>query len=126
MKCLNHEPHRVGGRTLVDWEAALDYVGGNHDVLLVALDAMLQECPGRLSDTERAIADSNPELLQRSAHTLAGNLRILGTTSAGEIALQLETLGRQGTTEGAADQLPQLKTDTTVILSEVKNYLESN
>ena len=107
----------------MDWEAALEYVGGNHDVLLVALDAMLQECPGRLSDTERAVTEANPELLQRSAHTLAGNLRILGTTKAGETALQLETLGRQGTLEGAVDYLPSLKADTTAILGEVKDYL---
>lgn len=109
---------------MVDWDAALEHVGGNHEVLLVALDAMLQECPGRLSDTERAVHEDDAKLLQRSAHTLAGNLRILGSTAAGSTALRLETLGREGTCAGAAEELPRLRADTAAILEEVKDYLK--
>ncbi len=55
-----------------------------------------------------AVAQGDPDRLRRAAHTLKGSSRSMGVVKVGEICLKLETIGRNGTVEGAEGLLDQL------------------
>ncbi len=108
----------------LDWNAVLESVGGDREVLQEVMAAVIEECPRYLDQVEQAIQKSDAALLRRAAHTVKGNLRFFGKTEAGDLAERLEEIGKSGCCEEAAELLVLLRHRTDVVLREVQTFVE--
>ncbi|PYN39642.1 MAG: hypothetical protein DMD95_24060 [Candidatus Rokuibacteriota bacterium] len=84
-----------------DLTAALNYVGGDRELLDELLGIFAEDAPVRMEAIRRAIAGGDTPELMREAHTLKGSLKVIGATTAAGLAEGLEALGRAGATNGA-------------------------
>ena len=90
------------------------------------VSATVPECTECLKQVEQAIQTSDATLLCRAAHTIKGILRLVGRTRAGAIAEQLEMIGKHGNCVGAAEQLPQFRRETNLVLDELRSFIEQD
>lgn len=72
------------------------------------IQAFLEDLPVHLNSLEKSIGANDPLLMAEFAHTIKGSSRNVGANGMAELCLQLEQLGRDGTTEGAMDILNKL------------------
>ncbi len=80
----------------VNWEEALERVGGDADLLREVVHLFLETCPAQMTAVHTALAQRNAAALQCSAHALKGSLSIFGAQAAYEAAARLERLARAG------------------------------
>jgi len=78
---------------------------GDADLARELAEIFIKECPKYLSDIREAIRDGNPKALEHAAHTLKGSVGNFSMKTAYAPASQIETLGRAGSLEGAAEIL---------------------
>ncbi|MEE8126626.1 MAG: Hpt domain-containing protein [Nitrospirales bacterium] len=81
----------------------------------------LPDLPGQLTAIQNAIDQMETESLYRATHTLKGSARHMGAQRLADLSSNLETLGRQGTTEGALELAIQLAQEAI----QVKRFLHS-
>ncbi|UYG07117.1 response regulator [Halomonas sp. M4R1S46] len=93
----------------LDWQTALDNLDGNRALLAEMVEIFLEECPQLLQAMETALGEGDARTLRRHAHTLKGSARVVGGQAAGEAALSLETLARDGELERAGPALEALR-----------------
>ena len=79
-----------------DLTTALNYVGGDRELLDELLGIFAEDAPVRIEAMRRAIGGGDTPELMREAHTLKGALKVIGATSAAGLAQSLEALGRAG------------------------------
>jgi len=100
----------------LDVEAALEYVGGDRELLGELLTVFSEDAPGYLETLRRALDRSNAGDLMKAAHTLKGALWALGARTAAALAQDLERIGRAGGLDGAPDLLARLEQEITRVL----------
>ena len=108
---------------VVNWELALDAVGGDRELLKVLCAAFLEEGPTLLGQLRQAIENRHSEIFFRAAHTLKGSLRYFGNQSASELAALLEIMARRGTMEDAPTVLAEFETRVAPILSCLSEHI---
>jgi len=79
-----------------DFSAALNYVGGDRELLDELLGIFVEDAPIRMKALRHAIGNAEATELTREAHTLKGALKVIGATTAAGLAQGLEALGRDG------------------------------
>jgi CheY-like chemotaxis protein/HPt (histidine-containing phosphotransfer) domain-containing protein len=87
-----------------DFSAALNYVGGDRELLDELFGIFVEDAPIRMKAIRHAIGSGEVTELTREAHTLKGSLKVIGATTAAGLAQGLEALGRDGNM-GEADKL---------------------
>ena len=87
-----------------DFSAALNYVGGDRELLDELLGIFVEDAPIRMKALRHAIGNAEATELTREAHTIKGALKVIGATTAAGLAQGLEALGRDGNM-GEADKL---------------------
>ena len=100
----------------LDVAAALEYVGGDRELLRELLIMFGEDAPGYLAALHRGLDDANAGDLMKAAHTLKGSLRALGARKAAALAEDLEQIGRAGGLDGAAHLLARLDQEITRVL----------
>jgi PAS domain S-box-containing protein len=96
---------------VVDWQAALEFVGGDQELLQSVIGVFLQEYPTWLEEVRHAVARGDARLLQGAAHKLKGSMMHLGARAACDPALRLEMMGRQGNLSAAASTCAALEAE---------------
>jgi two-component system, sensor histidine kinase and response regulator len=96
--------------------AALDYAGGDRELLTELLVIFTEESPSQLRALRDAVTRSDPAALGRATHTLRGSLRILGAAPAAALAGRLEELGREGGCVGSPALLATLEAEVERVL----------
>jgi len=104
----------------IDWEAALESVQGDEELLRRVLDAIVEESPACMAQLEQALKEADPGQMQRSAHTIKGNLSLFGETRARDLAGQIEELGHRGVSDGAAQLCGELRSHLEKLWQEVR------
>ena len=104
----------------VDWNVALEAVGGRRDLLIEIVDVFFTEYPTTLTAIQSAIEKGDAKDLQLSAHKLKGCLRYFGASIACEEARALEDMGRAGQLDGAADKLATLTSAVRRLLPQLR------
>jgi len=90
--------------------AAVSALAGGDAVLLAELVAMFSaETPARLAAIGAAVEQYRPAELRRVAHLLRGEANALHATAMADLCEQLETLGREGSVDGAPALLTRLE-----------------
>ena len=82
---------------------------GEPDIVQELAEAFQFETPPLLEALHVAVREQQAEALRRAAHNLKGSSYNLGAPTMATLSSELETLGKQGTVEGAAELLTQLE-----------------
>ncbi|MFC4973110.1 PAS-domain containing protein [Halomonas beimenensis] len=85
-----------GTTPCLDWQAALDALDGNRELLDEMVEMFLEEAPRLMTEIDAALAAGEARDLRRAAHTLKGSARVVGGLAAGEAAQHLEALAKAG------------------------------
>ena len=65
---------------IVDWNAALEAVDGEQELLHTLVQAVVDEMPKMITAVRRAVDGRDPDGLGTAAHTLKGSLRYFAST----------------------------------------------
>jgi two-component system sensor histidine kinase/response regulator len=112
---------------LVDLDTALERLGGDQQLLETVVQMFLEECPSLMTRLRAAVLNQDAKALELSAHTVKGIVANFGASTACELALKLELMGKDGNlseSEGIATALEtELKrvAETVVRLVGEKN-----
>jgi CheY-like chemotaxis protein/HPt (histidine-containing phosphotransfer) domain-containing protein len=82
---------------------------GEPDIVQELAAAFQFETPPLLEALRQAVIENEPEQLKRAAHNLKGSSHNLGARTMAALSTELETLGKNGTVEGAAELLSRLE-----------------
>ncbi len=96
----------------IDW-AILDELSvlqepGEPDFVQETIELYLADTPALIDALHQAIDRGDAGALHMAAHTLKGNSNSLGATRMGAMSLELETIGRGGSVDGAGPLVEQL------------------
>ncbi|MCS7166984.1 MAG: response regulator [Gemmatales bacterium] len=93
----------------VHWDEALSATRGDWGLLRQVVEAFLGEAPRLLEQGQVALVQRDAATLKRVAHTLAGNLRLLGVPSLAEVARKVQDAAQQQNWSQAEVALGQLR-----------------
>ncbi|MBZ5642413.1 MAG: response regulator [Acidobacteriia bacterium] len=94
-----------------DMDAALEYLGGDADLLreiAVMFQPQCEKCMGKLRE---AVSKGDAIGIEFAAHALKGAASNLFAQGSVEASLKLEELGRSGSTDGAREMLAVLESE---------------
>jgi len=99
--------------------AALTYTGGDRLLLAELLAIFVDEGPRHMREIREAASGADCGRLSRAAHTLKGQLQVLGAEAAATLAHRLETRGRDGQVHGVGELLAALEPELGRLLEFV-------
>jgi len=82
---------------------------GEPDIVQELAEAFQSETPLLLETMHQAALERQPEKLRRAAHNLKGSSYNLEAPTMATFSAELETLGKSGTVEGAAQLVTRLE-----------------
>jgi PAS domain S-box-containing protein len=104
--CVAAERHSEG---VVHWKEALEALGGDLDLLRIAVDTFLEEADSLLQDVRRSVELSDAQSLTNSAHLLKGELLSIGARRAANVAEDLECLSRSNDFDSSEEVMVTLQ-----------------
>ena len=110
----------------VDWQAALESVGGDPELLQMAVVAARHEFPDLLAKVRQAIAEGDARALRISAHTLKGTLRYFGKTRAYTTAYRLELAARDSDLTAARAVFEELADEAAGLLALLSDFADAH
>ena len=90
-------PEETPQATNVNWEAALQAMGGKHELMLEISQVAVDELSQLTDELKESLAAGDIERLQRAAHTVRGTVRIFKADHIGKLAGQIEDICKQNT-----------------------------
>ncbi|MCA9105502.1 MAG: response regulator, partial [Planctomycetales bacterium] len=91
-----HSEQRGGAEVPVDWEAAMETVGGDQRFLRELVDLFELDSQKLLNELVSSVREANESEANRTAHSLKGALTHLGCRAAAEVAWEIEQRAAQG------------------------------
>jgi HPt (histidine-containing phosphotransfer) domain-containing protein len=88
-------------------ETLLEVVGGEPALLGELIDSFLEETPPLLNNLRQALGQGDAAELRRAAHTIKSSSNDFGATTLAELCQELETMGKAGTLDRAAEVVAQ-------------------
>ncbi len=101
----------------------LERMEGDEKLFLEILTIFLDESPKLIAQMERGLGEQKPELLQRAAHSLRGDLGYLGAPEISQTAHQLEELGRKGEFGPAAQVFAALREQLAQLTAAIRSNI---
>ena len=89
----------------------LNLTGGDRSALSELIGSFLDDASKLLGELHRALETNNTHLLRRAGHTLKSSSRDFGAMALSQLGKQLEELGQQKTTSGAAELVTQAEAE---------------
>jgi signal transduction histidine kinase/DNA-binding response OmpR family regulator len=106
--------------------AVLERIDGDESLLHELLTIFLEESPKQLNSLQLAIESRNLEEVERTAHSMKGELGYLGLANAAQTAKDLERLGHEGNLQPVAGLLVALKTEVSAVSKVMRGVLDKN
>jgi len=104
----------------------LERIDGDESLLHELLTIFLEESPKQLTSLQLAIESGNPEEVERTAHSMKGELSYLGLANAAQTAKDLERLGYERNLQPAASLLVSLKAEMSSVSKIMRGVLDEN
>jgi len=76
-------------------DETLERLGGDRQLLALILEMFLRDMPGLIGKIRTPLEEQNARQVQESAHALKGAALNCGTPALADLALKLETQGRE-------------------------------
>jgi HPt (histidine-containing phosphotransfer) domain-containing protein len=96
---------------IVDLEAALEVTGDDRDLLRDSVAVFLEkDYPRQLEQLKEGIVRQDASVVRKAAHGLKGALASFGSLPAHALALQIETIGRNGDLHDVERMLAEFET----------------
>ena len=108
----------------LDWNHALEHVGGDRVLLGSVLQAFLEQCPDLVSMLRDGLRQGDTAAARRAAHTIGGSLRILGEVPVVSLARSLEERSADDSEE-AVRLGATLEQELDAILPQLQQFVES-
>ncbi len=102
---------------------ALKRLDGDEALLRELIQVFLDEVPQQLAKLQHALETGDLETIERSAHSIKGELNCLGLTEAAQRARDLERAGHERALPPAAELFPVLKSDVAAAASAMQDML---
>ena len=80
---------------MYDWQAAVDQIGGDEELLMEVLAMFLESLPEHLQELQQAVAADEAQQVAQTAHTLKGLLATFAATGPVELALAVEQAAKK-------------------------------
>ena len=97
----------------------------DEDILYAVVNAFIEEVPKLVTQLEDALAAGDQAAVERAAHTLKGNFRILQLQTQQTSWANIEIMAHQNARNQIPECLPEAKTITHDVLTQLKSALES-
>jgi PAS domain S-box-containing protein len=104
----------------VNWDAALESVGGDRELLEIVVAACLEELPKLQEELARAVRSPEPPVLRNLGHVIKGSVRIFGAGAVFRLAGRLEEMGRKAELFGLEQVHTELTREIDRFLAELK------
>ena len=101
------------GVAAFDLDAALEYLGGDADLLREIVGMFQPQCDKCMAKLREAVSKGDASGIEFAAHALKGAASNLFAQGSVEAALKLEELGRSGSTDGASEMLAVLESEVS-------------
>lgn len=89
----------------------------------VLIDTFVADSEAKITTLAEVIAAADADELRKVAHSLKGSSSNVCAAQFSEFARQLEHMGKEGTTEGAADVFEQLKAEFSKVVDTLRNHI---
>jgi PAS domain S-box-containing protein len=116
------EPDRTPPAELVDWDGALEAVGGDRDILRELVTIFLETVPQWLAKLGEAVAGRDAATVRRLAHTVRGSVAQFGARAAQSAAERLESLSKEEGLAGAAEAYAGLEEELERLRPALDRY----
>jgi HPt (histidine-containing phosphotransfer) domain-containing protein len=93
---------------VMNFDEALENVGGSEDLLVELADALKSELPQLMDSAREAIDAGDPAGVNSASHSIKGSLTPFAAKLAYDAAWELERNAAEGDLSNAPDQLKQL------------------
>jgi CheY-like chemotaxis protein len=117
-------PFVSASASLWDRHKALERVDGDEPLLRELVQIFLEESPKQLTAMRRAIESANLEAIERTAHSLKGELGYLGLPAAAQKAKDLERMGHERTLQPAAELFSTFQAEVAAVAGDLQRMLE--
>jgi two-component system sensor histidine kinase/response regulator len=104
---------------------ALEQLDGDERLLHDIANIFFEEAPKLLATLRESIADRNSEMVERTAHSLKGQLGYLGVVGAAQKSRELEEVGHRGEFQKANLVLAELEAEVTAIIEVMRQAVQS-
>lgn len=104
-------PGTTGFDEVLDRESLLERVESDAELLAALIELYESDSPQMVEELRAQVAAGDAAALHRTAHKLKGSLLTLSATEASQVALRLESMGRDGNLAQAADVLAALESE---------------
>jgi len=109
----------------LDLEAALNRLGGDHELLDELVLFFLEDAPVLLDQVRDGIRQHNTLLVERGAHSLKGLAANFGADHAAQTAWIIEQLGQEGNLAAASEAIPALEAEVHALEQALVCYRQS-
>ena len=116
------ETFEISVSDAVDWNAALEVVGGDRGLLGEILEALVEECPLQFASLEKSIASRDSATARRAAHTILGNLRAIAANDAMHKAGVVESLAKESEFDAIAKPVEALREATNSVYQAIRRF----
>ncbi len=107
----------------VDIEALRELKEIMEDQFAMLVETFLQDSAVRMDEIDAALAAGDADALRSAAHSFKGSSSNLGLSSLADLLFKLETMGREGSTEGGAPIAAEVRTLFDRVSGVLKNEL---
>ena len=107
----------------LDWEAALDAVDGESELLRKVIGGYLGQQTSLVDELRGALAGNDLAVARRVAHTIAGSLRLFEEARVVALAHELEDQARDGDLDGAVRVWTLLEPELNAVETELRAWI---
>ncbi len=120
-------PPAVGrdSRARVDWDAALESVEGDRELLRKVVDGFLGQQPSLCIELRGALQAGDLPVVQRVAHTVGGSLRLFHGARVVSLANDLEDCCQDGESGRVATCWQALDRELATVVAELREWIRS-
>ena len=109
--------------TRLDWQAALETVDGDRELLGKMIDGFTGQQPALVAELREALGAGDLPVVQRVAHTIGGSLRSFDGARIVALAGDLEDRCREGKTDEAAAAWQALEPELADVMEELRDWV---
>jgi CheY-like chemotaxis protein len=112
----------VASDSAITWDIGqtLERLGGDEELFHEVVEIFLEESPKQMSSLRHAIADGNAEDIERTAHSLKGDLGYLGISEVSQKASELEEMGREHNLQHTAEAFATFESGIAGVLLSMR------